>query len=137
MSTSKAPSGVLDVLIHETGKDPITGEFIHADFYAVEKGKALRVSAPIVWVGEAPAIKLGGIVVKVLHELEVEALPQDLPSRGIRHRAHKYRHRVSESLNTWCLSLFFLLYLGGAWPDGDSLSLFLLPQFSFFSCHLQ
>jgi len=75
----KTPEGALDVLIHETGKDPITGEFIHADFYAVEKGKALRVSAPIVWVGEAPAIKLGGIVVKVLHELEVEALPQDLP----------------------------------------------------------
>ncbi len=77
--TLKTPAGDLDVLIHEVEKNPSTGEFIHIDFYAIEKGKALHVSVPLVWEGDAPAVKLGGIVVKVLHELEVEALPKDLP----------------------------------------------------------
>ncbi len=75
----QTPEGVLEVLIHETDKNPATDEFVHADFYAVEKDKTLRVSVPIIWDGDAPALKLGGIVVKVLHELEVEALPKDLP----------------------------------------------------------
>ncbi len=77
--TLKTPTGDVDVLIHEVEKNPSTGEFIHIDFYAIEKGKALQVSVPLVWEGDAPAVKLGGIVVKVLHELEVEALPKDLP----------------------------------------------------------
>lgn len=77
--TLKTPAGDLDVLIHEVEKNPSTGEFIHVDFYAIEKGKVLQVSVPLVWEGDAPAVKLGGIVVKVLHELEVEALPKDLP----------------------------------------------------------
>jgi len=77
--TLKTPAGDLDVLIHEVEKNPSTGEFIHVDFYVIEKGKVLQVSVPLVWEGDAPAVKLGGIVVKVLHELEVEALPKDLP----------------------------------------------------------
>lgn len=77
--TLKTPTGDVDVLIHEVEKNPSTGEFIHIDFYAIEKDKALQVSVPLVWEGDAPAVKLGGIVVKVLHELEVEALPKDLP----------------------------------------------------------
>lgn len=68
-----------DVLIHEVTFQPSTGEPVHADFYAIEKGKKINVNVPLVFEGEAPATKLGGIVVKVLHEVEVEAMPANLP----------------------------------------------------------
>lgn len=69
-----------DVLIHEVDYHPVTGEPVHADFYVIEKGKALKVKVPLEFIGTAPAVKeLGGTLVKVLYELEIEALPKDLP----------------------------------------------------------
>jgi len=69
-----------NVLIHDTARDPITGYLLHADFYAVRMDKALRARILLEFIGEAPAVRNeGGILVKVAHELEVEALPADLP----------------------------------------------------------
>lgn len=69
-----------DVLIHDVDVDPVKGDPRHADFYVIEKGKKLTVSVPLEFIGEAPAVKsLGGILTKVVHELEIEVLPQDLP----------------------------------------------------------
>lgn len=66
-------------LIQDVAKHPVSGEVLHADFYVIEKGKKLHVNVPLEFVGESPAIKgLGGTLVKVLHELEIEALPRDL-----------------------------------------------------------
>lgn len=68
------------VLIYDIARDPLRGTPIHADFYAVKMDKAIRTKVPIVFLGEAPAVKNeGGILVKVLQEVEVEALPQNLP----------------------------------------------------------
>ncbi|HYC83519.1 MAG TPA: 50S ribosomal protein L25 [Candidatus Paceibacterota bacterium] len=74
------PEGDKDILIKQIDYHPVSGQPIHADLYAVEKGKPVRVALEIEFVGEAPAEKLGGSVVKVLHEVEIEALPKDLPS---------------------------------------------------------
>lgn len=70
----------LESLIQDVDVHPVTGVPRHADFYVFEKGKKIEVSVPIEFVGVSPAVKdLGGILVKVLHELKVEALPRDLP----------------------------------------------------------
>lgn len=69
-----------EALIHEVDTDPVTDRPRHADFYVIEKGKTLKVDVPLEFVGVAPAVKdLGGILVKVLHEIEIEALPKNLP----------------------------------------------------------
>jgi large subunit ribosomal protein L25 len=69
-----------DVLIHQVDLDPVTDIAMHADFYAIEKGKKLSVDVPLVFIGVAPAVKdLGAVLVKVAHEIEIEALPKDLP----------------------------------------------------------
>lgn len=68
-----------EVLIHEVDVDPVTGVPRHADFYAIESGKMLRLEVPLEFVGESPAIKLGAVITKVLHEIEIEALPRNLP----------------------------------------------------------
>ncbi len=68
------------VLIQEIAYDPLTDRPIHADFYAVRMDKALRVKVPLEFIGESAAVKNeGGVLIKVLHELEVEAMPSDLP----------------------------------------------------------
>ncbi len=68
-----------EALIHEVDVEPVKGVVRHADFYVIEKGKKVSVSVPIEFVGTAPAEKLGAALVKVLHEIEVEAFPKDLP----------------------------------------------------------
>lgn len=69
-----------DALIHEVDVDPVTGTPVHADFYAIAKGQTVTVSIPLEFEGESPAVKdLGGILVKVMHELEIECQPKDLP----------------------------------------------------------
>ena len=69
----------LPTLIHEVDLDPITNQPRHVDFYAVTKGKKVEVAIPIVFVGESPAVEQGANLVKVLHEIDVEADPMNLP----------------------------------------------------------
>jgi large subunit ribosomal protein L25 len=67
-------------LIQEVTTHPVTGVAIHADFYAIEKGQKVTVSVPLEFDGVAPAVKdLGGILTKVMHELEIECEPSELP----------------------------------------------------------
>ncbi len=71
-----------EVLIHDIDLDPVTDVPIHVDFYAIEKGKKLTVDVPLEFIGVAPAVKdLGAVLVKVLHDIEIEALPKDLPHK--------------------------------------------------------
>lgn len=71
---SKTPVLIYDVQLH-----PVSGEPQHVDFYAVDMTKKITAEVPLEFSGEAPAIKLGGTLVKVIHEIEVESLPADLP----------------------------------------------------------
>jgi len=66
-------------LIKEIDRDPVTNQPRHADFYAIKKGAKVTVSVPLAFVGESAAEKAGASVVKVMHELEVEADPAKLP----------------------------------------------------------
>ena len=69
-----------EVLIYDVDIHPVTGEPLHADFYVMEKGKKVTVKVPLEFTGVSPAVKdLGGILVKVTHEIEIEVPPKDLP----------------------------------------------------------
>ncbi len=69
----------LPTLIYEVDLDPITNRPRHVDFYAVTKGEKVEVAIPLVFVGESPAVEAGANLIKVLHEIEVEADPMNLP----------------------------------------------------------
>lgn len=72
--------GKVNTLIHDVQVHSVKGMPLHADFYVVEAGKEVEVHVPIEFEGVAPAVKeLGGILVKVLHELEIKAVPDKLP----------------------------------------------------------
>ena len=69
----------LPVLIHEVDLDPITNRTRHVDFYAITKGEKVEIAIPLAFIGESPAVEDGANLVKVLHEVEVEADPMSLP----------------------------------------------------------
>ncbi len=71
--------GKINVMIHDIQLDPVSSDIIHVDFYAIKKGQKVEVSVPLEFEGESPAEKLGAVLVKVLHEIEVEGEPQNIP----------------------------------------------------------
>ena len=69
-----------NVMIKELQKDPVSDEILHADFVHITMDKVLRVSVPIVLIGEAVGVKTeGGFVDFITREVEVECLPKDMP----------------------------------------------------------
>jgi len=74
---------VRPVLIREVQYDPVEGGPIHIDFYQVNLTEKVKVPVPLVQVGEQPeAVHLGeAIILQTLNEIEVEALPADLPEK--------------------------------------------------------
>jgi large subunit ribosomal protein L25 len=69
-----------DVLIHDFQISPATDVVVHVDFFALDKKTKVTVGVEIEFIGVSPAIKAGtGTLEKMLHEIQVEALPADLP----------------------------------------------------------
>lgn len=71
-------------LIHNVQLDPVEDKIIHADFLQVDLKTKVTAHVRIEITGESPAEKKGeGTIVQYLHELEIEALPTDLPESFI------------------------------------------------------
>lgn len=70
------------VLVREMQRDFIRHDILHVDFLKVAMDVAIRTMVPVELVGTAPAAKeLGGLLVGGLDEIEVEALPSNLPDK--------------------------------------------------------
>ena len=70
----------LQALVQDYQQDPVTDKVTHVDFKIIEAGKSIEVSVPIEFIDESPAVEQNiGTLTKILHELEVEVLPKDLP----------------------------------------------------------
>lgn len=68
------------VLVHNVQQDPVTDTALHIDFLQVNLKEKVSAEIPIELIGESPAEKQGlGTVVQYMDEVEVEALPTDLP----------------------------------------------------------
>lgn len=71
--------GTENALVQDVQYDPVKNTYRHVDFYVLEKGQKVDVEIPIEFTGESDAVKAGGILVKVLHELSVQGDPTTLP----------------------------------------------------------
>ncbi|MCF7835539.1 MAG: 50S ribosomal protein L25 [Candidatus Marinimicrobia bacterium] len=72
--------GKIQTVIHDVNLNPLTHKPQHVDFYAVDLKKKITASVPLVFIGESSAVKTsGGVLVKVVHNIEVEGLPESLP----------------------------------------------------------
>lgn len=69
------------VLIKEIQRDPITNEAYQIGFYQVRLDEGVKTKVVISLIGEAPAVKdKDGVLVKAMSDIEIEALPTNLPS---------------------------------------------------------
>lgn len=79
---------MLDLVLEGGRKVPVLikdyqerdGKWLHADFLKVSKNKPIRVRVAIDYQGTAAGTKTGGMLQVQATELEIEALPDDLPS---------------------------------------------------------
>jgi len=73
---------VRPILLHNLQLDAVTDKPLHADFYQVDLKEKITSEIPVELIGEAPAvIQKVGILIQPLSEVEVEALPTDLPDQ--------------------------------------------------------
>ena len=70
------------VIIHNVQRNYLNDEVESIDFYEVRMDEAIEANVPIEFIGESLAVKdSGGIIVKAMDEIRVEALPADIPSK--------------------------------------------------------
>lgn len=73
-------SAVRPVIIRQVQHHPMTDEILHVDFYQVSLTEEMTVGIPLVFVGEAPAVKtLDAVLIQSLDTVSVKCLPQDIP----------------------------------------------------------
>lgn len=73
---------VKNALVHKVQYNPVSDIINHIDFMEVDLKQKVTAEVHVILVGESPAEKQAlGTVVLQLNEIEVEALPMDLPER--------------------------------------------------------
>jgi large subunit ribosomal protein L25 len=67
-------------LIHDVASDFLSGNPIHVDLYKVDMSEKIQTKVPLEFVGISEAVKsAGGVLVKSVQELPIEAMPDKLP----------------------------------------------------------
>jgi large subunit ribosomal protein L25 len=71
------------VIVKEQQKDPVQGRVVHLDLLRVRLDEKIQSTVPLELEGAeaAPGVKEGGVLEHVTRELQIEALPTDIPDR--------------------------------------------------------
>ena len=68
-------------ILKEAQQDPIKGRVIHVDLQEVRLDQPIQAQVVVELVGEAEGVKEGGVLSQVVREINVEALPMEVPDR--------------------------------------------------------
>lgn len=78
----KYDSTTLPVLIANVQIHSVTRLPLHAEMHAVKLTEKIKANVPVELLGESPAVASGaGVLLQTLSEVEVEALPAELPEK--------------------------------------------------------
>lgn len=69
------------ILLSQILRDSVHGNILHVDLFQVDLSEKVTANVPFELVGESEAVKAGGVLLKLHDEIEVEALPSDLPEK--------------------------------------------------------
>lgn len=73
-------AGVTKAMIVDWQNEPIKGKLLHIDLKRIAMDKTMRVSVTVQLIGVPTGVKnSGGMLSQVLHEVEIECLPTDIP----------------------------------------------------------
>lgn len=68
-----------DCVIKDIQFDPITDKVIHIDLLGLTSGETFQLEVPIQFHGNPVGVKEGGVLQTLLHKLDIECLPKDIP----------------------------------------------------------
>lgn len=68
-----------ECVIKDVQFDPVTEKIVHIDLLGLTRGETFELEVPILFIGSPIGIKEGGILQQVLHKLQIECLPKDIP----------------------------------------------------------
>ena len=70
-----------EVLIKDYQDDILTGKIQHIDFFEITRGVLLKTSIPVYLEGVPVGVKAGGVLEQIVHNIEVECLPRNIPEK--------------------------------------------------------
>ena len=71
----------LPVLFKNAQYHPVSSDLIHIDCHKVNLKEKIIATVPLEFIGESLSVKNGNVLITVLDEIEVEALPANLPEK--------------------------------------------------------
>ncbi len=66
-------------MIKEFQSHPVSGDFLHIDFYEIDMQRKINVMIPVVTKGICKGVELGGLLQIIRREIEVLCMPGDIP----------------------------------------------------------
>ena len=66
-------------MIKEFQSHPVSGDFLHIDFYEIDMKRKINVMIPVVTKGISKGVELGGLLQIIRREIEVLCMPGDIP----------------------------------------------------------
>lgn len=66
-------------VIKELQTNPVTGQFLHVDFYEIDMNRKLRVMVPVALKGKAQGEEFGGMLQIIEREIAIFCLPREIP----------------------------------------------------------
>lgn len=67
------------VFVRNIQRDPVNEKLIHVDFFRVDMEKELDTTVPVIAIGTAYGVKMGGLLEPGLRQVQLRALPGDVP----------------------------------------------------------
>jgi len=70
-------------IVQDIQRNPLNGSLIHVDFRAVTENDTIHAVVPIELHGEPIGVKAGGLLEQLVHEIDIQCRPADLPEKII------------------------------------------------------
>lgn len=66
-------------MIKELQYHPVNDSVIHIDLMRVRRSEKIKISVPLILIGDAIGIKEGGVLSQAMTQIEIECYPTDVP----------------------------------------------------------
>ncbi len=75
----QSDASAIEVLVKDYQEDIVSGRITHIDFYEIDQSRALRARVAVRLRGNPKGVREGGLLETLVHDIEIECLPKDLP----------------------------------------------------------
>lgn len=70
----------LSCILKDVQFHPVTDKPLHFDLFALKEGETITIEVSIHLIGNAQGVRDGGVLQHILHKLDIECLPSNIPS---------------------------------------------------------